>query len=229
MTDPRGAEAGRSGSGAGVAAGPTTSSGAPADDTTTQVRPVTSTRAAAARGGQPEDPPTTVLPTGPGPAAPASAGAAPSSRRAPSRTVPPRPIGRTELRPSTGARSGLSVGRSRRARLSLRRIDPWSVFVFTLVASVFVGVAVVVAVAVLFSVLGSLGVISSVNELFAEVTGGLADSGPLLTLRRAVTAAAMLAALNIVFLTLLATLSALLYNLCASFTGGIELTLGEHD
>jgi len=111
----------------------------------------------------------------------------------------------------------------------LRRIDPWSVFVFTLVASVFVGIAVVVAVAVLFSVLASLGVTSSVNELFAEVTGGLRGSGPLLTLNRVVTGAAVLAALNIVFLTLLATLSALLYNLCASFTGGIELTLGEHD
>ncbi len=39
----------------------------------------------------------------------------------------------------------------------------------------------------------------------------------------------LLAAVNVVLLTLLATLSALLYNLCASFTGGIELTLGERD
>jgi hypothetical protein len=121
------------------------------------------------------------------------------------------------------------VGRSRRAQLSLRRIDPWSVFVFTLVASVFVGIALVVAVAVLFSVLGSLGVTASVNELFAEVTGGLKSTGPLLTFRRVVGTAAALAGLNMVFLVLLATLSALLYNLCASFTGGIELTLGEHD
>ncbi len=41
--------------------------------------------------------------------------------------------------------------------------------------------------------------------------------------------AAVLAALNVVLLTLLATLGSLLYNLCASFTGGIELTLGERD
>jgi hypothetical protein len=86
-----------------------------------------------------------------------------------------------------------------------------------------------VAVAALFSVLGGLGVTASVNELFAEVTGGLSNSGPLLTTSRVVGGAAVLAALNIVFLTLLATLSALLYNLCASFTGGIEVTLGEHE
>jgi hypothetical protein len=42
------------------------------------------------------------------------------------------------------------------------------------VASIFVGIAFVVAVAALFSVLGSIGVTGSVNELFAEVTGGLA-------------------------------------------------------
>ena len=39
----------------------------------------------------------------------------------------------------------------------------------------------------------------------------------------------MLGAVNVVLLTLLATLGALLYNLCSSFTGGIELTLGERD
>jgi len=209
------------------------------------------------RGAEQDDPPTTVLPSGAGRAPAPSAGAATGAatggtpvpgpvqgsaagppgpgtpgggtpRPAPVRTVPPRPVGRSDLRPPSG-RTPLTAGRSRRARLSLRRIDPWSVFVFTLVASIFVGVALVVAVAALFSVLGSLGVTGSVNELFSEVTGGLADNGPLLTFGRVVGGAAVLAAVNIVFLTLLATLSALLYNLCASFTGGIELTLGDDD
>ena len=149
---------------------------------------------------------------------------------APGRTAPGvrRPVPRPGA-PRTDDGTTRPAGKARKARLALKRIDPWSVFVFTLVASIFVGIALVVAVAALFSVLGSLGVTGSVNELFSEVTGGLADNGPLLTLRRIVTGAAVLAALNIVFLTLLATLSALLYNLCASFTGGIELTLGDDD
>ncbi len=33
----------------------------------------------------------------------------------------------------------------------------------------------------------------------------------------------------VTLLTLLATLGSLLYNLCASFTGGVEVTLGERD
>ncbi len=138
----------------------------------------------------------------------------------------PRPAQR-EGRPTSGGRP--LVGRSRRARLTLKRIDPWSVFLFSLVASVFVGIAVIVAVAVLYAVVGTLGITDSVNELFAEVTGGSVATDALLTTGRVVGGAAVLAAVNVVFLTLLATLSALLYNLCASFTGGLELTLGERD
>lgn len=155
-----------------------------------------------------ESAPTTVLPGG------RPAGAAP---RPPQRDGRPAPGGRP------------LAGRSRRARLTLKRIDPWSVFLFSLVASVFVGIAVIVAVAVLYTVLGSLGITQSVNELFAEVTGGSVATDALLTTGRVVGGAAVLAAVNVVFLTLLATLSALLYNLCASFTGGLELTLGERD
>ena len=132
-----------------------------------------------------------------------------------------------EGRPASDGR--LLVGRSRRVRLALKRIDPWSVFLFSLVASVFVGIAIIVAVAVLFFVVGALGITASLNELFAEVTGGSVATTPLLTTGRVVGGAAVLAGVNVVFLTLLATLSALLYNVCASFTGGLELSLGEHD
>jgi hypothetical protein len=139
-----------------------------------------------------------------------------------SRRPPPRPA--AAVRAEDKARP---AARARKARLSLKRIDPWSVFVFSLIASLLLGIALVAAVAALYAVLDSLGVQSSVNELFAEVTGG--SGSPLITARRVVGGAAVLAAVNVVLLTLLATLGALLYNLCASFTGGVELTLGERD
>ena len=151
----------------------------------------------------------------------------PSGAR-PARPVPPRPaVGGS--RPVAAAGPRPAAGRTRRARLALRRIDPWSVFVFSLVAAIFLGIALVVAVAALFAVLGSLGVTGSLNELVAEVTGGNATTEPLLTGSRIVGGAAVLAAVNVVLLTLLATLGALLYNVCSSFTGGLELTFGERD
>ena len=139
-----------------------------------------------------------------------------------SRRPPPRPA--AAVRAEDKARP---AARARKARLALKRIDPWSVFVFSLIAALLLGIALVAAVAALYAVLDGLGVQSSVNELFAEVTGG--GGTPLITSRRVVGGAAVLAAVNVVLLTLLATLGALLYNLCASFTGGIELTLGERD
>ena len=201
--------------------------------------------------GGPSDAPRRLLPpTGPGwaqsdrPVAPPPPIAADSTTvlpgaASPPRTVPPvpprtaarpapaRPSTRPEQRPA-GPRSSAAAPRGRRARLALKRVDPWSVFVFTLVASIFVGLAVVVAAAVLYAMLGALGVTESVNSLFGEVTGANAEQ-PLITAGRVVGGAAVLGAANVVFLTLLATLSALLYNLCASFTGGIEVTLGERD
>lgn len=117
------------------------------------------------------------------------------------------------------------VQRSRRARLSLRRIDPWSVFVLSLLISLFLGVVTIVAGFVLYNVLDQLGVPQSVNTAVTDVKGG----APPLTSSRFVGIAALLAAVNVVLLTALATFGALLYNLCASFTGGIEVTLAEGD
>lgn len=152
----------------------------------------------------------------------------PSGARRPPAGRQPAPAARPAAATSRPTARPLA-GRSRRARLTLRRIDPWSVFLFSLVASVFIGIALVVAVAVMYAVLGSLGVTESLNELYVEVTGGDITTDALLTSGRIIGGAAVLAAVNVVFLTLLATLSALLYNLCSSFTGGIELTFGERD
>ncbi len=163
--------------------------------------------------------PTTVLPDGRS-APSGTAGSALPTRRAPQRPSAREPRGTPAPRPAS---------KTRRARLALQRIDPWSVFLYSLVSSVFLGVALVVAVFVLYAVLDRLGVPDTVNELFLELTGGDAASEPLLTSGRFVGAATVLAAVNVVLITLLSTLGALLYNLCASFTGGIEVTLGERD
>lgn len=155
-------------------------------------------------------------------------GPTPPRRLTQSATAPPRVVPRGEGRSSPASRPA-GAARPRRARLTLKRIDPWSVFLLSLVGSVFLGIAAVVAAAVLYSVVGSLGVTASLNDLFAEVTGTSAGTEPLLTAGRVIGTAAVLAAVNVVLLTLLATLGAVLYNLCASFTGGLELTFGERD
>jgi hypothetical protein len=105
------------------------------------------------------------------------------------------------------------------------------VFLLALVTSLFLAIVLVVAVVALYAVLAAAGVPDSVNQLFAEVTRrpGRPEPGPLITAGRAITTAGVVAAVDVVLLTALSTLGALLYNVCASFTGGVEVTLAERD
>ena len=211
------------------AAGPTDDAGrddaAPANDVppaNDAARPNDAARSNDARrpgaaGSLDDAAPTTVLPGASG-----SGGV-----RRPAAPRPSRVIGRSTPARAPVAEPARQPGKGRRAKLALQRIDPWSVFLYSLVASLFLGLALVVAVAALYAVLGRLGVLETVNELFLELAGG--DAAPIFTAGRFVGGAVVIAAVNVVLLTLLATLGSLLYNLCASFTGGIEVTLGDRD
>lgn len=131
------------------------------------------------------------------------------------RPAPPRPPLTRPAQPVRG----------RRARLSLRRVDPWSVFVTSLLLSLFLAVVTVVASFVLYVVLDALGVPASVNKAVTDVQG----SGPLLTQGRFLGFGALVAAVDVVLVTALASIGAMLYNICAGFTGGVEMTLVERD
>lgn len=96
-------------------------------------------------------------------------------------------------------------------------------------------VVIVVAVAALYSLLDGLGVFDSVVETVrtaTETPDGTDAAGGLeraFTPERIIGGAAVLGAINVLIVTALATLAALLYNLCAAVFGGIEVTLAERD
>lgn len=168
-------------------------------------------------------------------AAPPSAGAPttvlPSAGSRPARPVPPR-VDRGPGEPRSSRSQPPRAAGRRRARLVVQRVDAWSVFLFSLIASVCLGVVLIVAVAALYAALSSAGVLASLNGVLGEVAGD-GTSGevvePFITAGRVLGATAVLAAIDVVLLTALATLGALLYNLCASLTGGIEVQLGERE
>ena len=112
----------------------------------------------------------------------------------------------------------------RRARLQLKHIDPWSTMKFTLVLSVALFVVWMIAVGLLYGVLGGMGVWDKVNSLYDQVAGG-----NLITASFVLSSAAVIGAINIVLFTALATVGSFVYNLCSDLVGGIELTLSERD
>lgn len=117
----------------------------------------------------------------------------------------------------------------RRARLALRRIDPWSVLKVAFLLSLAMLVVMIVAVTVLYLVLDSLGVFSSIDNAFQQVSSATNPTSvtDVISLPRVIGGTALLGAVNVVLSTALATLGAYLYNLCAAIAGGIEVTLTD--
>jgi len=120
--------------------------------------------------------------------------------------------------------------RSRRARLRMTRIDPWSVMKTAFLLSIALGIVIVVSVFMVWSVLDAADVWSSINQTVRDVTGETAtpfDIEDYLGTRRVVGFSMIVAAVDVVLLTAIATLGAFLYNMSASLLGGIEVTLAE--
>jgi hypothetical protein len=118
----------------------------------------------------------------------------------------------------------------RKARLRLVRLDPWSVMKMALALSIALAIVLVVAVVIVWLVLSAAGVWDAINDSISAVLDGDTngfDVEDYVSLERVAGIALVLAALNVVLMTTLATLGAFLYNLAASLLGGLEVTLAE--
>ena len=119
----------------------------------------------------------------------------------------------------------------RRARLRLTRIDPWSVMKTAFLLSIAFGIVTVVSVAMIWQVLNSAGVWDSINSSIRDVvdTQGKNDFDirDYVGTDRVLGFTMLVAAVDVILLTAIATLGAFLYNMAAALLGGIEITLAE--
>jgi hypothetical protein len=122
---------------------------------------------------------------------------------------------------------------SRSAMLSLQRLEPWSVFKFSSLVALVCWVVIFVAVAIIYFALSKLGVFAKIEDTVGLVTANKAhpgaDASSWFSASRTMEYTALVCTVNAVLFTVLATLGAVLYNLVASLTGGVEVTLKESD
>ncbi|MGA4670046.1 DUF3566 domain-containing protein [Propionibacteriaceae bacterium Y1923] len=172
----------------------------------------------------------------------------PSARRADDSTAVPSPA-KASKTPSSTPASAASAGsaskprgassaaasparRTRKARLRLARLDPWSVMKTSFLFSIAFGILLMVAVWVLWAVLQSSGTFEAINRAVNDLlatpnSASTFDLGRFITGDRVLGFTALIAAVDVVIFTALATLFSFLYNLSATVLGGLEVTLAE--
>ena len=138
--------------------------------------------------------------------------------------------GRGDREPTTGNGTPRKV---RKAHLRVAHVDPWSVMKAAFLISIAIGIVLVVAVMVIWSVLGATGVWDSINRAVTDVVGnetsGSFNIEDYLGMSRVMGFTMIVAVVDVVLLTVIATLGAFLYNLAAVLLGGVEVTLAEDE
>ncbi|QWW19580.1 DUF3566 domain-containing protein [Schaalia sp. 19OD2882] len=117
-------------------------------------------------------------------------------------------------------------GAPRRVELSIARIDAWTVMKVSFLLSVGLGIAMVISTMVLWMMVDGMHVFADI-ESFLKSIGAERFSALLeyVRLPRVMSYATIIAVVNVVLLTAMSTLGALLYNVIASLVGGIRVSL----
>ena len=120
---------------------------------------------------------------------------------------------------------------ARTAHLTVARVEPWSVMKFSFVVSLVAFVILFVGVSVIYATLSGLGVFDSLQRVVSSLTSSQDSAGVnaahWFSASRVLSYTAMLGGFNIVLITAMSTIGAVVYNLTSRLVGGVEVTLRE--
>lgn len=119
-------------------------------------------------------------------------------------------------------------GGPRRVRLTLESVDPFSVMKLSFLVSIGIGIATVVAVAVLWNIVEAIGLWDQLDELGRSMN----RDQPLpfmefFAFSKFFSYGVIVAVVNVVILTALGTLLSFLYNIVARLLGGLKVTFTD--
>lgn len=135
--------------------------------------------------------------------------------------------GYTAPRPQAAAPA--AAGAPRKVRLTVARVDPWSVLKLSFLLSVAMGIGMVTAAIILWEVINSMGVLDQLNKMMRDIAGSGSsfDLYSYVGLGRVVSLSTFIGVINIIIVMALCTLGAFLYNIAATLVGGLHVTLSD--
>ena len=120
----------------------------------------------------------------------------------------------------------ISEDAPRRVDLAIARVDPWTVMKVGFLLSVAMGIATVIATIVVWLMLDGMHVFSSIEDFLNQISAtkfvALLDY---VKLPKVVSYATVFGVANVIIMTAISTLGALLYNVIASLVGGVRVSL----
>jgi hypothetical protein len=116
------------------------------------------------------------------------------------------------------------AARERRARLVVRRVDPWSVLKFSLLFYFCMMLVGVLEFAVVWSVLANMGVFESITNFAGDFSKTIHFSAGV-----AFRWFILIELVGVLLWTIATVLLTLLFNLVNDITGGIEVVLAESE
>ena len=132
--------------------------------------------------------------------------------------------------PAEAARPAPRPASARRVRLTVSRVDPWSAMKISFLLSVALGIAGVVMVFVLWTILAGMGVFDQINGIIGQVVQDgqqRFDIMDFIGLGRVLSLSIVIAVIDVILVTAIATLAAFLYNVSSALVGGVQLTLTD--
>ncbi len=163
----------------------------------------------------------------------AKTGSSDGAGQAPAAATPAAPHGPAPKAPAPKAPSAKKKAKrtARQAHLTIARVEPWSVMKFSFVVSLVAFVILFVAVSVLYAALSAIGVFDSLQHVVTSLTSSQGSAGvnakTWFSASKVLSYTALLGSLNIVLITAMSTIGAVVYNLTSRLVGGVEVTLRE--
>ena len=117
----------------------------------------------------------------------------------------------------------------RKVRLVLSKVDPWSVMKLAFLLSIALGIIMVVASVMLWTILDSLHVFTGIEDAIAEITG---DDNNVNIMQyfefgKMLAGSTVIGIINVILITALSTIGAFLYNVTSALVGGLHLTMTD--